>query len=398
MTSGTGTATTTFSQAGNANYNPATSVVENTTAQKANQTITVGTQAPGSATYNTSFNVAATSDSGLPVAILASGGGSGSGTGSASVTMTSGTGTATTTFSQAGNANYNPATSVVENTTAQKATLPVLAKSDLMLANQGGDDGCGNGPGCGDGPGEDVPRLTGTVNGTLFTSSTTFKTAQGDTLTVSLSSSVTSRSPVGVYAIVVNITGSASANYVQPGSANMYVVTVGHDSGTGAKNVSFWDNNGNSKLITGADLAALDQVDLENANGSNFDPTVAPQLQSWLRSDGDSVIKSLSIQLATMDLNILAGYVKTTDVVYAGDLLRYVASQYSVTGLDGGGFITVGNLMMLAENSLSLYKPDCDGDYDDDDRLANYLDALEDALEAANDNTSFVQQSVPSGS
>src|SRR5436305_1080521 len=39
MTSGIGTATVTFTQAGNANYKPATAVVETTTAQKVNQTI-----------------------------------------------------------------------------------------------------------------------------------------------------------------------------------------------------------------------------------------------------------------------------------------------------------------------------------------------------------------------
>ena len=73
MTSGTGTATTTFTQAGNANFNPATAVVENTTAQLANQAITVTKPAPANAVYNTNFGVAATSSSGLPVSIAESG-------------------------------------------------------------------------------------------------------------------------------------------------------------------------------------------------------------------------------------------------------------------------------------------------------------------------------------
>ena len=41
------------------------------------------------------------------------------------VTMTSGTGTATTTYSQAGNANFNAATTVAETTTAQEANQTI---------------------------------------------------------------------------------------------------------------------------------------------------------------------------------------------------------------------------------------------------------------------------------
>ncbi|HVS35511.1 MAG TPA: hypothetical protein VMS17_08015, partial [Gemmataceae bacterium] len=125
MTSGTGLAVVTFTQAGDANHNPAAVVVEDVTAQKANQTITVTQQLPGSAVYGGSFTVAAVSSSGLPVSIAASGAGSGAGSGSASIHMTSGTGTAVVTFSQAGDANHNPAAGVVEDVTAQKATPTV---------------------------------------------------------------------------------------------------------------------------------------------------------------------------------------------------------------------------------------------------------------------------------
>ncbi len=134
MTSGTGTAAVTFTQAGDANYNPATAVVEDVTAQKANQTITVTAPAPLSAVYNTSFTVAATASSGLTVAIAASGVGSGGGSGSASIHMNSGTGTAVVTFTQAGNANYNPATMMVENVNAQKATSVITWSNPSAIA------------------------------------------------------------------------------------------------------------------------------------------------------------------------------------------------------------------------------------------------------------------------
>lgn len=123
--SGTGTGTVTFSQAGDGNYNAATAVVENVTAEKANQTITVTQAAPAAAVYGTSFTVSATASSGDAVAISASGAASGGGSGSASVTMTSGTGTATVTFSEAGDSNYNAATAVVETVTAEKANQTI---------------------------------------------------------------------------------------------------------------------------------------------------------------------------------------------------------------------------------------------------------------------------------
>src|SRR6266568_764083 len=104
MTSGTGTCTVKFDQAGDSNYNAATETTESVTAQKANQTITVSTPAPASAVYNTSFTVAPTASSSLAVSYSSSGVCSNVG---ATFTMTSGTGTCTVKFDQAGDSNYN---------------------------------------------------------------------------------------------------------------------------------------------------------------------------------------------------------------------------------------------------------------------------------------------------
>jgi hypothetical protein len=71
---------------------------------------------------HTTFTVAATASSGLPVTVGASGACSLSG---ATVTMTSGTGTCTVTFSQAGNPNYVAAPQVAPTTTAQKASQAI---------------------------------------------------------------------------------------------------------------------------------------------------------------------------------------------------------------------------------------------------------------------------------
>ena len=74
MTSGTGTCTVTFNQAGDANYSAAAQVTETTTAQKAAQAIAVTQHAPSTAVYSTSFTVAATGGgSGLPVTVGVSG-------------------------------------------------------------------------------------------------------------------------------------------------------------------------------------------------------------------------------------------------------------------------------------------------------------------------------------
>ncbi|PYR36150.1 MAG: hypothetical protein DMF90_11105, partial [Acidobacteria bacterium] len=104
-----------------ANYNG--SQATNATAltvNKANQTITVGTPAPAGATYNTSFNLAASADSTLSVASIAAGGSN-----TATVNMDNGSGTCVVHYDQAGDGNYNAATEVASNTTAAKASQTI---------------------------------------------------------------------------------------------------------------------------------------------------------------------------------------------------------------------------------------------------------------------------------
>ena len=114
MTSGTGTCTVTYNQAGNGNYNAAPQQSEAVTATKAGQTITVTTHAPSSAVNGSSFTVAATAPSGT-VSYSSSGACTNSG---ATVTMTSSTGTCTVLYNRAGDANYNAAPQVTETVTA----------------------------------------------------------------------------------------------------------------------------------------------------------------------------------------------------------------------------------------------------------------------------------------
>jgi carboxypeptidase family protein len=119
MTSGTGTCTVMFDQAGDGQYADAPEVTETVNAAKANQAIVITLHAPFSAPYATGFSVAASGGgSGNPVTFSSSGVCSHT---AGTFTMTSGTGTCSVKFDQAGDANYNAAPQLSETTTAQKA-------------------------------------------------------------------------------------------------------------------------------------------------------------------------------------------------------------------------------------------------------------------------------------
>ena len=121
-----GSHTVTADYSGDANFATSTGALSGgQTVNKASQTTTVITPAPASAVYNSSFSVAATASSGLPVAITSSGACSGSGSGSATITMTSATGTCTVHYNQAGDATYNAAPELTDITTATKASQTI---------------------------------------------------------------------------------------------------------------------------------------------------------------------------------------------------------------------------------------------------------------------------------
>ena len=126
MTSGTGTCSVYFNQGGDANYNAAIEVRQDTLAEKVGQTIIVVTPAPSSAAYNSVFPVAANATSGLPVTITSTGVCSLSGSNPADITMTSGTGTCSVYFNQGGDANYNAAIEVRQDTLAEKVGQTII--------------------------------------------------------------------------------------------------------------------------------------------------------------------------------------------------------------------------------------------------------------------------------
>jgi len=155
-------------------------------APQVQQTITFSKQAPSSATYGSSFTVAASATSGLAVSYTSSGACSNSG---ATYTMISGTGNCSVIANQAGGGQYAAAQTVTETVTATKAPLTV---TDNQSMNQGAA----------------VPTLVPTystfVNG---------DTAASLTGAPALSTTATSSSPAGMYPIAVGVGTLTSANY-----------------------------------------------------------------------------------------------------------------------------------------------------------------------------------------
>jgi hypothetical protein len=242
----------------------------------------------------------------------------------------------TVTATYAGDANHT-GSSASTTFDILKATLPIVVTSDMMLV------------------GNPTPALTGTVNGTPFTSTITLTTALGDLVTVTLSTLANSTSPVGPYAITATLSGTAAANYFTPAAGLMSVVSIGMDGNGAPQGINFWDASGNAALITAADFAALASLNLERGAGNTFDPTTAAQLDQFFRTaNAQNAFASLSAQLAVMDLNVLSGRVLATSIVYAGNLLQYVSSPLAAytTGLDGGGFISIGDLLADANAAL----------------------------------------------
>jgi hypothetical protein len=119
---GVGTSTITASQTGNANFNPATSVTQNLTVVKANQSITFGTLA--TKTFgDAAFALNATTSSGLAISYTSSN--TNVATVSGNTVTIVGVGTTTITALQAGNGNFNPAIDVQQSLTVGKANQTI---------------------------------------------------------------------------------------------------------------------------------------------------------------------------------------------------------------------------------------------------------------------------------
>ncbi|MFZ4106701.1 beta strand repeat-containing protein, partial [Flavobacterium sp.] len=130
---GAGTATITASQSGNSNYNAATPVTQVVTVAQANQTITAITLSVTKTYGDATYSIATTATSGLTVTYSSDNTSVVTVAANGLVTIV-GAGIANITAAQAGNTNYNAASSLTQEVTVGKAdqtiTLaPTLAKT-----------------------------------------------------------------------------------------------------------------------------------------------------------------------------------------------------------------------------------------------------------------------------
>ncbi|HQQ97292.1 MAG TPA: hypothetical protein PLX35_08510 [Cyclobacteriaceae bacterium] len=126
---GAGSTLITAIQSGNVNYLPATNVGQNLTVNKANQTITFSAL-PSKALTDPPFALGATASSGLPVSYVSSDLTIATISGS-TVTLQNKSGFSNITASQAGNANFNAATPVIQQLTVVPKTSQTITFNAL---------------------------------------------------------------------------------------------------------------------------------------------------------------------------------------------------------------------------------------------------------------------------
>jgi len=160
-----------------------------------------------------------------------------------------------------------------------------------------------------------------------------------------------------------------------------------HLGGTGGRTPGFWRNkNGNAQLNdnggAGPELLLLRNLNLKTKTGGNFQPTTVGQLNTWLKdATATNMAYMLSVHLACMALNVEAGLVSGSDVVFAPQLLPFAP----ITGLGGTGIISISDLMTAANNALGA-----DGFTPSGDVNRAKQAALKSALDDANNNLNFV--------
>ncbi len=271
----------TYSYAGNLQLAAATDSSTTLTVSLATQTISFGTL-PATAVYNTTFSATATSTSGLPVTIAASGACNISGS---TVTITSGTGNCTLTASQAGNADFAPAPQATQQVAAQKATSSTSITSNVPNPSTTGQ------------PVTIAFAVTGT---TSPTGSVSIAASTGETCTGALTAgagncqitfaTAGARNLTATYGGDTNFTGSVSASAAQtvnaaaassltinPASVNFGNVLLGS---FGLKEVTLTNSGRTPITISGVSI----QGNGRNERNDFFSQSFCPRILSAGRS------------------------------------------------------------------------------------------------------------------
>jgi hypothetical protein len=153
----------------------------------------------------------------------------------------------------------------------------------------------------------------------------------------------------------------------------------------GGLTLGFWSNkNGQVTMNDGgsdsSELQMLRDLNLRAQTGSPFDPTTYASFRTWLlNANATNMAYMLSAQLAAMELNVEAGKVSGSALVYAPCLRNTAANGDS-------DFISINNLMTAANNALGANGNTLAGSPD-----RAYQECLKTTLDKANNNQNFVQ-------
>jgi hypothetical protein len=211
------------------------------------------------------------------------------------------------------------------------------------------------------------------VDGTVGTTPASLSLAPGTynvTEATPLQSNWVATTPIRVTASVVSdgLTSVAFGN-----------VCLGPPPGGSGHTIGYWQSKHGVASITASDLALLRGLHLRNPNGSDFDPTTAGQVASWLKAaTATNMASMLSAQLAAAQLNVAHGYVSGSLMIHAP----------GTVAANAAGFATLASVMAEAEAALTLDGLTRSGD---PNRAAQTI--LKDALDQANQGRTFVQAS-----
>jgi hypothetical protein len=169
---------------------------------------------------------------------------------------------------------------------------------------------------------------------------------------------------------------------------------------TGGMSKGFWTNkNGENTLkdsgTLAPELALLVSRNLRNADGSNFDPISynnspsSTALKPWLTDAyATNMAYMLSAQYAAAELNVEAGKVSSSAVIYAPELLPYLSTVGP--SLSAIGTITIGDLLTATNAELGLH-----GQTLADSPYRAYQEALKNVNEKIDTNASIVLCPLP---
>jgi hypothetical protein len=134
----------------------------------------------------------------------------------------------------------------------------------------------------------------------------------------------------------------------------------------GGRTPGFWQNNNGQALIDQDDLAALRALNLVDESGAAFDPLTKEEVADWILSGaGQNMAWKLSSFVAANTLNVRHGF---TD---PGVFVPY-----------DGGYVTVGDLLDIANNLLAQYPytPSGAGGRAEQEAVKNILDDVANGL------------------